>query len=62
VKDEGRIRISKRWSKGKDGETKNAASDGYVPLHLLLAAHLRAWHRHEYADGAVTNEVGRIVG
>jgi integrase len=28
--DEGRIRISKRWAKGKDGETKTEASDGYV--------------------------------
>src|SRR5438477_2985535 len=40
---EGRIRISKRWAKGKDGETKTEASDGYVPLHPILAAHLRAW-------------------
>ncbi|HEY1465002.1 MAG TPA: site-specific integrase [Terriglobales bacterium] len=43
--DEERIRISKRWSKGKDGETKTDASDGYVPLHPLLAVHLRAWHQ-----------------
>lgn len=41
--DEGRIRISKRWAKGKDGETKTEASDGYVPLHPKLAAHLRSW-------------------
>ncbi len=27
--DEGRIRISKRWAKGADGETKTEASDGY---------------------------------
>ena len=40
---EGRIRISKRWAKGKDGETKTEASDGYVPLHPILAAHLRSW-------------------
>ena len=40
---EGRIRISKRWAKGKDGETKTEASEGYVPLHPILAAHLRAW-------------------
>ena len=40
---EGRIRISKRWAKGEDGETKTDASDGYVPLHPLLAGHLRAW-------------------
>ena len=42
---EGRIRISKRWAKGEDGETKTDASDGCVPLHPVLAAHLRAWHR-----------------
>jgi len=41
---EGRIRISKRWAKGKDGERKTDASDGYVPLHTVLAGHLRAWH------------------
>ena len=40
---EGRIRISKRWAKGEDGETKTEASDGYVPLHPVLANHLRAW-------------------
>jgi integrase len=40
---EGRIRISKRWAQGKDGATKTEASDGYVPLHLALAAHLRMW-------------------
>src|SRR5258708_10057740 len=40
---EGRIRISKRWAKGKDGETKTEASDGYVPLHPILAAHLGSW-------------------
>lgn len=42
---EGRIRISKRWAKGEDGETKTDASDGYVPLHPGLAGHLREWHR-----------------
>jgi len=42
---EGRIRVSKRWAKGEDGETKTAASDGYVPLHPVLAGHLRAWQR-----------------
>ena len=42
--DEKRIRVCKRWAKGKDGETKTEASDGYVPLHPLLAEHLRAWH------------------
>ncbi len=43
--EEGRIRISKRWAKGVDGETKTDASDGYAPLHSVLAAHLRAWQR-----------------
>jgi integrase len=42
---EGRIRISKRWAKGEDGETKTDASDGYVPLHPALAGHLREWQR-----------------
>ena len=42
---EGRIRVSKRWAKGEDGETKTDASDGYVPLHPVLAGHLRAWQR-----------------
>jgi integrase len=41
--DEGRIRISKRWAQGQDGATKTEASDGYVPLHPVLAAHLRSW-------------------
>jgi integrase len=40
---EGRIRISKRWAKGRDGDTKTEASDGYVPLHPILIAHLRTW-------------------
>jgi integrase len=42
---EGRIRISKRWAKGEDGETKTDASDGYVPLHPVLAEHLKDWHQ-----------------
>ena len=42
---EGRIRVSKRWAKGEDGETKTDTSDGYVPLHPVLAGHLRAWQR-----------------
>ena len=42
---EGRIRISKRWAKGADGETKTDASDGHVPMHPALAAHLRAWQK-----------------
>src|ERR1700733_7608634 len=40
---EQRIRISKRWAKGQDGETKTESSNGYVPLHPVLADHLRAW-------------------
>ena len=44
--DEGRIRVSKRWAKGEDGETKTEASDGYVPLHPILAQHLREWLAH----------------
>jgi integrase len=42
--DEARIRVSKRWANGRDGATKTDASDGYVPLHPLLAEHLRDWH------------------
>jgi integrase len=41
--DEERIRISKRWAKGENGETKTDASDGYVPLHPVLAERLRSW-------------------
>jgi integrase len=41
--EEARVRVSKRWAKGEDGETKTDASDGYVPLHSVLAGHLRAW-------------------
>jgi integrase len=41
--DEARIRVSKRWSRGKDGATKTEGSDGYVPLHSRLARHLQAW-------------------
>jgi integrase len=40
---ESRIRVSKRWAKGEDGETKTEASDGYVPLHPLLAYSLQVW-------------------
>jgi integrase len=43
LSNEGRIRISKRWAQGKDGATKTEASDGFVPLHPVLAAHLRSW-------------------
>jgi integrase len=41
--EEERIRISKRWAKGEDGETKTEASNGYVPLHTVLARFLREW-------------------
>jgi integrase len=41
---ESRVRVSKRWAKGEDGETKTEASDGYVPLHPLLADALKRWH------------------
>jgi len=43
--DEGRIRVSKRWAEGQDGETKTEASDGFVPMHPALAGQLRAWRR-----------------
>jgi integrase len=43
--DEERIRVSKRWSRGKDGPTKTRSSDGYVPLHPHLARHLKGWRR-----------------
>lgn len=42
-REEDRIRVSKRWSEGKDGATKNEASDGYVPMHPVLAAFLQEW-------------------
>jgi integrase len=42
---ESRIRVSKRWAKGGDGETKTEASDGYVPLHPLLAENLQQWRQ-----------------
>ena len=41
--EESRIRVSKRWSMGKDGPTKNEASDGFVPMHSVLAAFLGEW-------------------
>jgi integrase len=41
--EEGWIRISKRWANGEDGETKTESSNGYVPLHTVLARFLRAW-------------------
>ena len=44
--DERKIRVSKRWAKGSDGKTKTETSDGHVPLHPILAEHLREWHEH----------------
>ena len=43
--DEGRIRISKRWAKGKDGKPKTEASDDYVPMHPVLAVSLKDWQK-----------------
>jgi integrase len=51
--EEARIRVSKRWALGKDGQTKTDASDGYVPLHSVLAHHLHYWQAHTpYAKDA----------
>jgi integrase len=36
-------RISKRWAKGVDGDTKTAASNGYVALHPVLSECLKDW-------------------
>lgn len=41
--DDGRIRISKRWALGAEGATKTKSSNGYVPMHSLLAKHLAEW-------------------
>jgi integrase len=61
---EGRIRISKRWAKGKDGETKTEASDGYVPLHPVLSSRLRSWREQSpYAkDGDFVFPSSRAEG
>ena len=40
---ENRIRVSKRCDRGKDGQTKTEASDGYVPMHPALAKQFRDW-------------------
>jgi integrase len=51
--EETKIRVSKRWAKGADGETKTEASDGHVPLHPVLAQHLKDWQAHTpYAKGS----------
>ncbi len=41
--DESRIRINKRWRKGKDGKPKTEASDSTVALSPILAHYLRTW-------------------
>ncbi|HEX8801603.1 MAG TPA: site-specific integrase [Terriglobales bacterium] len=41
--DDGKVAITKRWSRGKDGPTKNRRSEGYVPMHPALAQFLLAW-------------------
>lgn len=41
--EEGRIRVCKRWARGADGATKTSSSDGYAPLHAVLAHFLREW-------------------
>jgi integrase len=46
------IAITKRWSGGRDGPTKTRKSEGHVPLHPILAYHLREWHAQTpYAKG-----------
>jgi integrase len=50
--EQGRIAISKRWSRGKDGPTKTKKSEGHVPLHPAMACHLKEWHvQTPYAKG-----------
>jgi integrase len=39
--EEERVRVSKCWANGKDGDAKTEASDGYGHLHHVLAHHLR---------------------
>ena len=43
--DEGKIRISKRWAKGEDGDPKTPASNAFVPMHPVLRESLQDWHR-----------------
>ena len=47
---EHRIRVSRRWTQGKDVLTNTKASDSFVPRHPRLARHLRAW-KHRTPDG-----------
>jgi integrase len=41
--EEGKIAVTKRWSRGKDGPTKTRKSEGHAPLHPVLADHLKDW-------------------
>jgi integrase len=41
----GSIRVSKRWARGEDGETKTESSDGHVPLHPILSSKLDEWRK-----------------
>jgi integrase len=43
--DEGKIRISKRWAKGKDGDPKTPASNAFVPMHPVLRVSLQDWRQ-----------------
>jgi integrase len=40
---ENRIKVNKRWRKGRDGKPKTAASDSTVALGSILAHYLRRW-------------------
>jgi integrase len=49
------IRLSKRWVKGIDGETKAEAADGYVPLQI------QSW-RTIYGGGATSHPYKKDKG
>jgi integrase len=56
--------ISKRWAKGADGETKTAASNGYVPMHPALAQYLKEWREqspHSKVDDFVFRRCSRTA-
>ena len=40
-----RIRVNKRWRKGRDGKPKTSASDSTVALGSILAYYLRVWRQ-----------------
>jgi integrase len=42
---ENRIRVNKRWRKGRDGKPKTAASDSTVALGSILTQYLRVWRK-----------------